>query len=197
MIAPAKIPQYLLFTDADDGCDAFDRIQPGKWCFLLESLDGEEMIEASDYEVGLAVERLELLAVVRGLEALDQPSRVVLVTPSRYVNRGIRFGMDAWREADWKWEHFGLLTPIKNDDLWKRIDRAMEIHHVECRRWRLDRGVAGEVAESMESETSEAAALVKAPSMAPCLGETVPMATLRDGAGVSVGDTVPDMAVLA
>lgn len=143
MIAPANVPHYLLFTDATDGRDTFTDVACGQWCFLLESLGDAHEIEASDFEPNIERERLELLAVVRGLEALDQPSRVTLVTPSRYVNRGIRFGLDTWRESNWKWEAYGLLKPVKNYDLWQRIDRAMEIHQVVCRRWRLDRGDDG------------------------------------------------------
>ena len=75
---------------------------------------------------------------VRGLEALEQPSRVTVVTPSRYVSRGFLFGLEEWRENGWRWERFGEMTAIKNRDLWQRIDRAMQYHQVECRVWRFD-----------------------------------------------------------
>ncbi len=65
------------------------------WRFVLESLSGSLSVEASDVEPGTDGERLELLAVVRALESLDQPSEVVLLTPSRYVVRGLRHGLDA------------------------------------------------------------------------------------------------------
>ena len=83
-------------------------------------------------------ERLELLAVVRGLEALEQPSRVTLVTPSKYVNRGLTYGLAEWRANDWQWEHFGEMVPVKNRDLWQRVDRALAYHQLECRTWRFD-----------------------------------------------------------
>jgi ribonuclease HI len=95
-------------------------------------------LEAGDFESELGGERLELLAVVRGLEALEQPSQVTLVTPSRYVQRGLRYGLPPWRENQWRWERFGELTPVKNADLWQRVDRALEFHRVDCRVWRLD-----------------------------------------------------------
>jgi hypothetical protein len=76
--------------------------------------------------------------VVRGLEALEQPSRVTLVTPSKYVNRGITYGLPEWRSTGWQWEHFGEMVPVKNRDLWQRVDRALDIHRVECRTWRFD-----------------------------------------------------------
>ena len=81
-------PHFLLISGAESG-----RYSSGRWRFLLESVDGRSVLEASDEEQGVAGERLELLAVVRGLEALEQPSRVTLVTSSRHVSRGFRFGL--------------------------------------------------------------------------------------------------------
>jgi hypothetical protein len=78
------------------------------------------------------------LAVVRGLEAIPQPARVTLVTASHYVSRGLRFGLSEWRENGWQWERFGEFSPITNADLWQRLDRALQIHQVQCRTWRFD-----------------------------------------------------------
>ena len=128
-------PHYLLFSDADTD-SASDN--PRRWRFRLEALDGTAELEAADEEPELERDRLALLAVVRGLEALDQPSRVTLVTSSRYVARGLRFGLEDWRQNCWQWERFGRLTPVKNNDLWQRVDRALRFHQVECRTWRFD-----------------------------------------------------------
>lgn len=108
------------------------------WRFVLKSADGSARLEAADREPDATPDRLELLAVVRGLEALDQPSRVTLVTPSRYVSRGIRFGLEEWRNNGWQWERFGRMAPVKNGDLWQRIDRALRYHQLHCRTWRID-----------------------------------------------------------
>jgi ribonuclease HI len=125
-------PHYLLFSES---C----RKSPqGQWRFVLQSLDGTEQLEAADAEPNAAGERLELLAVVRGLEALAQPSRVTLVTPSRYVNRGLAYGLEEWRANGWQWEHYGEMAPVKNRDLWQRVDRALRFHKLECRTWRFD-----------------------------------------------------------
>lgn len=125
-------PHYLLFSES---CR---KSTQGNWRFVLQSLDGSEPFEAADSEPEAHGERLELLAVVRGLEALQQPSRVTLVTPSRYVNRGLTYGLAEWRANDWQWEHFGEMVPVKNRDLWQRVDRALEYHRIECRAWRFD-----------------------------------------------------------
>lgn len=105
----------------------------GRWRFVLQTPEGETLLDAEDEEEGDSRERLELLAIVRGLEALDQPSQVTLITHSHAISRGLREGLAQWRENDWQWERFGSLTPIKNRDLWQRVDQALSIHQVKCR----------------------------------------------------------------
>ena len=129
-------PHFLLFSECHPGSRAARR----RWHFVLESINGSQVVEAADIEPDARADRLELLAVVRGLEALDQPSRVTLVTPSRYVSRGMRYGLDDWRENRWRWERHGRMVPIKNQDLWRRVDRALRIHEVDCRTWPLAAG---------------------------------------------------------
>ena len=126
-----SIPHYLLFSEARSA----RRGNAGRWHFVLEAADGREQFEAEDAEPSVGGERLELLAVIRGLEALEQPSRVTLVTPSRYVVQGLRFGLAQWKENDWCWERFGEQQPVKNADLWQRLDRVLQFQQVECRAW--------------------------------------------------------------
>lgn len=143
-------PHYLLFSqtqtvaggcgDEESSAERPGDASPlgGSWRFVLQMEDGSTALEATDEEPELPGDRLELLAIVRGLEALDQPSRVTLYTDSRYVSRGLRFGLENWRESDWHWERYGQMLPVKNSDLWQRIDRAMRYHTVECRATRCD-----------------------------------------------------------
>ena len=137
---PAKAPHYLLFSESTAVRQGGRRGQSrvGQWRFVLETVDGADRFEAEDEEAETEENRLELLAVVRALESLDQPSHVTVVTPSRYVTHGFRYGLDQWRENDWQWERYGEMTPIRNCDLWQRIDHAMRFHKVACRTWRLD-----------------------------------------------------------
>lgn len=128
-------PHYLLLSETR----AKTAGQPGGWSFLLERIDGSDRIEAADVEPGVRGERLQLLAVVRGLEALEQPSRVTLITPSRYIGRGIRKGIAAWRQNGWRWERFGQMVDVNHADLWKKVDRAMMFHTVDCRVWNFAR----------------------------------------------------------
>lgn len=106
----------------------------GQWSFVVHPCDGGEPLEADDFEPGATRERLELLAIVRALEALEQPSHVTLCCESPHLFRRIAAGLDEWREAGWQWEAFGEMVPIANADLWRRVDRAIRIHKVECRR---------------------------------------------------------------
>ncbi len=131
----APEPHFLLYSAS---APADPDGEPGDWRFVLESIDGSSKLEIVDTEPDVRGERLELLAVVRGLEALDEPARVTLVTPSRYVSRGISYGLNDWRENGWNWERHGEMVPVKDRDLWQRVDRALEFHRVECRQWRLD-----------------------------------------------------------
>jgi ribonuclease HI len=139
MMSPST-PHYLLFSESSYPSSNRANLpdQDGGWRFVLEAVDGSATMEASDREQGVSISRLDLLAVVRGLEALPQPSRVTLVTTSRYVSRGLRFGLAEWRENGWQWEDFGRMSPINNADLWQRVDRAMRIHTVQCRTIRVD-----------------------------------------------------------
>jgi hypothetical protein len=54
------------------------------------------------------------------------------------VRRGIRRDLAQWRERDWCWERFGQLVPIRDLDLWQRVDRALAIHQVECFAWNAE-----------------------------------------------------------
>jgi ribonuclease HI len=124
---PAPEPHFLLYSDAShSSCGA------NRWTFVLQSLGGDERLSATDSEPNVSASRLELLAVVRGLEALEGPSRVTLLTRSRYVSRGLRRDLKRWREAGWQWDCFGERVPIRDCDLWQRVDRALDFHQVEC-----------------------------------------------------------------
>jgi ribonuclease HI len=125
-------PQYLLFSQVD-------RYQgTGGWRFVLRPAAGGETFEAADQEPGTQGERLDLLCVVRALESLDQPSQVTLMDCSDYVWKGVQYGLPEWRDNGWRWEFFGQMVPVKNGDLWQRMDHALQFHRMECKRRRFD-----------------------------------------------------------
>ncbi len=150
----ARRPHYFLRTQA-----AAPPESP-RWAFSLQAGDQSPPITASDIEPNASWERLQLLAVVRGLEALPEPALVTLATASDVVRRGIRHGLEEWRELDWQLEHFGELIPVKNADLWRRIDRALAIHDVQIRNVRVDEPIVAEQSEQPHfiQETTKSAA---------------------------------------
>ncbi|EAQ78857.1 RNase H family protein [Blastopirellula marina] len=135
-------PLYLLF------CESAESPYGGTWRFVLEGVGQQERLVASGEETWRDRDRLALLSVVRGLEALPEPSRVTLLTPSRYVSRGFRYGLSVWRESGFRWERFGRLAPVRDADLWQRVSQAMQFHRVDCRPWRFEMIEAEEAAEN-------------------------------------------------
>jgi ribonuclease HI len=101
----------------------------GIWCFNLETLAGESLVEAEDTEEG-DLNRLSLLAAVRGLEAVDGRSIVSLISNNRYLIRSLDSALPRWRENDFVWDHYGRKIAVQNADLWRRIDRTLAIHEV-------------------------------------------------------------------
>lgn len=153
-------PHFLLFCDGN---------LPGRWRFVLESVETGNRTEATDVEQNCATDRCALISVLRGLESLEQPSRVTLVTTSRYVTRGLQYGLAEWRENDFSWEHFGAVQPIRNADIWRRIDRTLAFHLVQCR-W-MSQGESPAIDDSAQSEGPEMV-LTNAPSPTGSLGAT-------------------------
>jgi ribonuclease HI len=143
-------PQYLLFcnTLTNHPSPVEGSEVHGRWHFVLDRLDMPQRLEATDCEPSINPDRLALLSVVRGLEALDEPSQVNLVTTSRYVSRGLKYGLASWRSSGYQWEHFGVQRPVRNADLWQRVDRAMRYHGLSCRLLQAQAvGVAADEAE--------------------------------------------------
>jgi ribonuclease HI len=145
----SALPHYLLHAETYRSGHGAPR-----WKFVLQSVGADDRLTAADTESSTRRSRLELLAVVRGLEALDRPSRVTLLTRSRYVSRGIRHQLAHWREHHWQWERFGTMTPIRDYDLWRRIDRALEFHSVECCVWQADDSLAQKLPYNLHSAAS-------------------------------------------
>ena len=130
----AATPHYLLMSEASrtEGL--------GCWRFVLRPVDGSTAVDVADVEPDIWGERLDLLTVVRALESLDQPSRVTLIGSTRYVEQGLLYGMPEWRDNGWRWEYFGQMAPVRDADLWQRMDRILHFHRVECRQRRFDAG---------------------------------------------------------
>ncbi len=108
---------------------------PGGWGALLRYGDTEKELWGGEAET--TNNRMELMAAIRGLESLKRPCRVRLTTDSQYVMKGITEWMDNWKRRGWK---TAARKPVKNVDLWRRLDKALEPHEVE---WCWVRGHTG------------------------------------------------------
>lgn len=95
---------------------------PGGWGAILRY--GEHEKELSGGEAETTNNRMEMMAVIKALEALKKPSDVKLYTDSTYVQKGVSEWMAGWKAKGWP-------SKIKNQDLWKRIDSLVQAHKVE------------------------------------------------------------------
>jgi len=108
---------------------------PGGWGALLRYGDHERELWGGD--PATTNNRMELLAVIRALESLKRRCEVEVYTDSQYVRNGITTWMADWKRRGWKTAD---RKPVKNMDLWQRLDTLAADHHV---RWHWVRGHAG------------------------------------------------------
>jgi ribonuclease HI len=108
---------------------------PGGWGAVLE-YDGKER-ELFGGESATTNNRMELMAVIEALNALTRPSRIVLHTDSQYVQKGITEWLRGWKARGWR---TAAKEPVKNVDLWQRLDEAAARHEID---WVWVRGHSG------------------------------------------------------
>lgn len=107
---------------------------PGGWAFVLRHLKTGKEMESSGGERESTNNRMELTAVVRGLEALKRPCFVELFTDSVYVGKGLSEWLQKWKANGWKRREGGRLQPVKNEDLWRELDELCTRHRVKYTR---------------------------------------------------------------
>jgi ribonuclease HI len=105
---------------------------PGGWGAILRYNGSEK--EISGGQASTTNNRMELMAAISALEALREPCDVDLYTDSQYVQRGIKQWIAGWKARGWRTAD---RKPVKNVDLWERLDRARERHRV---RWHWVKG---------------------------------------------------------
>jgi ribonuclease HI len=108
---------------------------PGGWGAILEA--GGKEREMFGGEAATTNNRMELTAVIEALAALKRPSRVIVHTDSTYVQKGITEWIHAWKARGWR---TAAREPVKNVDLWKKLDEVVRTHHID---WVWVKGHAG------------------------------------------------------
>ena len=144
-----------LFAYTDGACSG--NPGPGGWGALMQAVDGGTVIKERELKGGepnTTNNRMELLAAIHALEALDRDTEITIVTDSNYVKNGITGWIFGWKKNGWK---NAAKKPVANVELWQRLDAANARHRVT---WEWVKGHAG------HPENERADALARA-GMAP------------------------------
>jgi ribonuclease HI len=141
--------EYYAFTDG--ACSG--NPGPGGWGVLLMAREGERVLKERELSGGEALttnNRMELLAAISALEAMSRDTALIVVTDSAYVKNGVTGWIHGWKENGWKTAD---RKPVKNVDLWQRLDAAQARHRVE---WRWIKGHAGHAENERADELARA-----------------------------------------
>lgn len=143
------MPDLFAFTDG--ACSG--NPGPGGWGVLLIAREGDAVLKERELKGGEADttnNRMEMLAAINALEALERPSAVTIVTDSAYVKGGITEWIHGWKRRGWK---TSTKKSVKNVDLWQRLDEATQRHDVS---WEWVKGHAGHPENERADELARA-----------------------------------------
>lgn len=122
---------------------------PGGWAALLRKGDHERLISGAEPDT--TNNRMELMAAIEALALLKRPSRVELTTDSQYLRQGVQQWMARWKRNGWR---TAQKQPVKNRDLWERLDQLTASHEIQ---WHWVRGHSGHVEnERVDEEANRA-----------------------------------------
>ena len=140
-----------LFAYTDGACSG--NPGPGGWGVLLRAMDGDTIVKEKELSGGEAEttnNRMELLAAINALESLARPSTITVVTDSAYVKNGVTGWIFSWKKNGWK---TSSKKPLKNVELWQRLDEAQARHKVT---WEWVKGHAGHPENERADELARA-----------------------------------------
>ena len=130
------MPELMAYTDG--ACSG--NPGPGGWGVLLLAKHNGAVLRERTLKGGAentTNNRMELMAAISALEALDRPATLTIITDSTYVKGGVTGWMEGWKRNGWK---TSARKPVKNVDLWQRLDTAQARHRVT---WKWVKGHAG------------------------------------------------------
>ena len=140
-----------LFAYTDGACSG--NPGPGGWGVLMIAREGDEVVKTRELNGGEAEttnNRMELLAAISALEALKRGAAITIVTDSAYVKNGVSQWIHGWKRNGWKTAD---KKPVKNVDLWQRLDDAQSRHKVT---WEWIKGHAGHPENERADELARA-----------------------------------------
>ena len=141
--------EVVVFTDGA----AKGNPGPGGWGVLLQARNGDTVVKERPLSGGEQLttnNRMELLAAIAALEALGRSTAITVVTDSAYVKNGVTSWIHGWKRNGWRTSD---KKPVKNDDLWKRLDEAQSRHDVT---WTWVKGHAGHPENERADELARA-----------------------------------------
>ena len=127
----SELPVVTIYTDG--ACSG--NPGPGGWGAILKFVDKEKELNGGERHT--TNNQMELMAAISALEALKKPCTVDLYTDSQYVRQGITGWIFGWKRNGWRTAD---KKPVKNVELWQRLDAALKQHEV---RWHWVKGHAG------------------------------------------------------
>lgn len=145
------MPTPKLYAYTDGACSG--NPGPGGWGVLLRAMDGDAVLKERELQGGEAEttnNRMELMAAISALEALARASEITVVTDSAYVKNGVTGWIHGWKRNGWK---TAAKKPVKNVELWQRLDEAQACHDV---RWEWVKGHAGHPENERADELARA-----------------------------------------
>jgi ribonuclease HI len=152
-----------LFAYTDGACSG--NPGPGGWGALLIAREGDDVLREREISGGEALttnNRMELMAAIKALESLTKPAAITVITDSAYVKNGVTGWIFGWKRNGWR---TGDGKPVKNAELWQRLDQAAARHRVN---WSWIKGHAGHP----ENERADALARAGMAPYKPKKGET-------------------------
>lgn len=144
------LPSVQLFTDG--ACSG--NPGPGGWAFILRHPASGKQMEVTGGARETTNNRMELQALISGLQALQQRANVEIITDSEYVAKGCQEWMPKWKSNGWRRKEGKQFKPVKNEDLWRLLDELLVRHSV---RFTVIRGHAGHVENERCDELAVAA----------------------------------------
>ncbi|WP_370229100.1 ribonuclease HI [Cognatishimia sp.] len=140
-----------LFAYTDGACSG--NPGPGGWGVLLRAMNGDEILKERELSGGAPEttnNQMELMAAIMALETLERASQVTVVTDSAYVKNGVTGWIHGWKRNGWRTSN---KKPVKNVELWQRLDTAQARHSVT---WEWVKGHAGHPENEKADELARA-----------------------------------------
>ena len=138
LIGYLHMPKHKLVAYTDGACSG--NPGPGGWGVLLQAFSNDKVVKERELSSGEKLttnNKMELRAAIAALEILDRTSEITIITDSKYVMNGIQTWLAGWKKNNWK---TASKKPVKNEELWKRLDLLCEQHKVN---WDWVKGHAG------------------------------------------------------